>query len=787
MNRRIGLVLFAVALLATSWGTTRAAQDPDDQGLADTVRMEFSVRPDAATNQLNVVMDLWLFNDVQTLNSISLGFKWQNINLAMTNGAFVADGLAAFDFLKFVYRNNKIDSTNKYDAFQCTGSRGFSAGLVGSMVAKHVASYQFVLSSWTVLDSIVLDTGQVLGAGFDFVDVSNAEYSPFWKARMVIYDANKPIISNLVLSEDTLYFETTYGQANPPSQIFNVASDRDPLSFSLIETAPWLLKSPSSGTTSQNVTVSITTTGLTAGTYFDSIRVDAPGASNSPQFVYARLLLNPAAPQIGVDRTSFTFNALTGGANPPTQALSIYNAGQSTLNWSVTNNETWLGLDPTSGMNSGTVTLTVTSSSLAYGMYYDTVVVSDPAATNSPIRIPVRLSIASDLPFIVVDSTPNYWAIQWPNEGPMFTRTFQVRNGGPGILDFHVEEHSDHILNVTPVAGSSPQDVELLFYYVFDPIEFPVTPDMVKDTVWVYSDQASNSPLAVECIMRLLEYPSEIQLSTNLFEFNVFECWQGYEQTLPSGSFTVTNNGGDNPMELFLIYPEDRLEIVDGHARINAPHTYQVNALLPESPTGVYHDTILVASRWAQNNPQPIEVLFNYQTAAEPPLIYVPVAPIVIPYQEDSGPQFCDDLSIYNYNAGCMNWEISESIPWLFPTVTSGSVPDASPLVVNPDGYALGEHHETLTILAPGATNSPLAVDVVLQVWKLRGDVNWNGRITVQDIACLLDYVFEGQHAPQPTVEVGDVDCNGLVDLADIILMVEYLFQNLEPLCGNPY
>jgi hypothetical protein len=107
--------------------------------------------------------------------------------------------------------------------------------------------------------------------------------------------------------------------------------------------------------------------------------------------------------------------------------------------------------------------------------------------------------------------------------------------------------------------------------------------------------------------------------------------------------------------------------------------------------------------------------------------------------------------------------------------------------VVSPEGMTLGEYPGTLSVVAPGATNSPLSVQVVLKVWKLRGDVNWNGRITVQDIACLLDFVFEEQHPPQPVVEVGDVDCNGTVDVTDIILLVEYLFENLEPLCGNPY
>ncbi len=732
-------------------------------------------------------MDLYLFNDVQSLNSISLGFKWINNNLRMTSAAFSPSGATIFDFMKMVYRNNKIDSTNKYRVFQCTGARGGeSPGLVGSMTAKHVATYNFTLSSWTVLDSLVFDTMRVLGAGFAFVDFNNIEYRPFWKSSVVIYDANKPIISNLVLSEDTLDFAATVGQGNPPAQSFRITSDQDPLFFTLTEDASWLLKAPSSGTTPQDISVSITTTGLSSGIYFDSIRVAASGASNSPSFLFVRLNLNPALPRIGVDKTSFIFNALVGGANPAPQNLGIYNAGQSTLNWSVTNVESWLSLSPMSGTNSGTVVLTVTSSSLAFGQYYDTVVVTDPIAPNSPVRIPVRLSVASDLPFIVVDSCPNYWVVDWGAEGPMFTRKFRVRNGGPGPLTFRVEEHSDYILNVTPGTGAAPQEVELLFYFAFDPQHDPLVPDIIKDTVWVYSDDAANSPVMVECQMRFPAIPAELQLSTHSIQFDVYQCWQGYGQTLPSAAFTVTNIGDDDPVKIHLTYPNERFQIVDGTQSHVAPHTYQVNAVLPEVPTGIYHDTIYVTSQWAINNPQVIEVIYNF-LPGEAPLVYVPGAPLKIPYQQDSGPLLYEGLQIYNFDPGCMNWEISENIPWLTPVVSSGSVPQVSPLLIDPGDRIYGEYHENLSILAPGASNQPFPVEMVLQVWKLRGDVNWNGRITVQDVALLLDYVFNQTHAPQPIPEIGDVDCDGFVNINDIVGLVDYLFRDLQPLCGNPY
>ena len=787
MINRTGAILLMSALLTAV--TALGQQDPKDKGLADTVRMDITVRPDANTNQLNVTMQLYVFNDVQRIGNASLGFKWINDNLQMTEGAFSATGLAAFDFLRLVYRNDNIDSTNMYDRFQFTGARMGGTGLIPSMTPKHVATYQFTLSSWTVFDSLVVDTARVFGALLSLVDYSNVEYRPIWAGRVVVYDANRPILSNLILSEDTLRFQSIQGLSNPPSQTFRITSDRNPLVFNLVENVPWLLKSPSTGTTPQDVTVSINTSGLAAGTYFDSLRVESAGASNSPQFLYVGLQIDPQAPTIGVNRTSFFFNALAGGSNPAPQYLTVFNAGQSNLHWSVAKTQSWLALDPTSGTDSGVVTLSINTAGLSFGQFYDTLEVSDPAATNSPVRIPVRLSVASDLPVIVIDSIPNFWPVNWITEGPMFTRSFGVRNGGPGDLDFWVESHSSRILNITPDTSSAPDSVTLLYYVLLnEPGKDPVImPAIVYDTVWVYSLNAINSPVAVECRIRLVEEAAVIELSTPSLEFNVYECWQGYGQSLPTAQFTVRNVGGDNPLVVRAVYDPERFQVVGGEVRHEAPFTYQVNALLPNIPTGTYYDTIWVTSEWALNKPQPVQVRFNYLPAPQGPEILVPNTPLNIAYQEDSGPQIYNGMHIYNLYPGCMNWQISEDISWLTPQVLQGAVPSPSPLLIDPVGMMMGEHRDTLLIHSPTASNTPLHVPVALQVWSLRGDVNWNGRITIQDIAWMIDYVFNQNHPPQPTLEVGDVDCDGNVNVGDIILVIEYLFENFQPLCGNPY
>jgi len=786
MITRFSAALLVSSLVIVSSAQPQFVQDPLDQGEADTVRMVFTLLPDANTSQWDVSMDLYVFNDQQNLNGTSLGFRWANDNLLMTNAYLSPLGDDAFDIIRFLYRSNSIDSTNKYHQFQLTTSRMFTDGILAGSVAKHLATYEFTLSDWTIMDSLVFDTVKVLGATFVLVDYDNNEYQPYWDGRIVIYDANRPILSNLVLSEDTLYFQAIQGQANPAPQTVEITSDRDPVTFSLVEDVSWLLKSPSGGTPPQTVSVSVTTVGLTPDVYFDSVRIDAPDAVNSPQFLWVSLEVTPPPPVISVTPAQFGFSAVAGGSDPASQILNISNDGGSTLSWAVSRKSSWLGLNPVSGSGAGAVTVSASIAGLGIGDYFDTITVSDPAATNSPVRVPVRLTIASDLPLIEVIEPLNQ--LVQPFYGPLIDPlTFEIRNAGGGTLSYIIGYpgsplKTGRIVAVEPRQGTAPQIVSVYF-------EYPVWGYDITflDTLWVQSGDAANSPVRVVFEQRVLKDPAVISVPPDPVVLTVYECAQGYGNNMPQAYVPVENAGGDDPMWVEVEYESDLFEVVNRYSLEFAPETLMLRALPTDRPLGVYHDTIWVTSTWALNKPQPVAVVYDYRAGDETPEIVADPSPVEIAYRADSGPMPLDEFRIYNLYGGCMPWTITGTPAWLTATVTDGDVPQPCPLLVEASGLDVGEYHADLIISAPSAVNSPLNVDCVLKVWKLRGDVNWNGRITVQDVAWMIDYIFEEEHAPLPTLEVGDVDCNGQVNVADIVLVVEYLFETLTPLCDNPY
>ena len=96
-----------------------------------------------------------------------------------------------------------------------------------------------------------------------------------------------------------------------------------------------------------------------------------------------------ASPVISLNKSSLDF-----GTTANSKTFTISNSGGGTLNWSVTDNRAWMSVSPTSGQNSGTVTVTVSRSGLSAGTYTGTITVSDANATNSPRTVSVTMQVS---------------------------------------------------------------------------------------------------------------------------------------------------------------------------------------------------------------------------------------------------------------------------------------------------------------------------------------------------------------------------------------------------------
>jgi hypothetical protein len=192
---------------------------------------------------------------------------------------------------------------------------------------------------------------------------------------------------------------------NAAGQTFQISnSGGGTLSYTISDDAAWLSCSPSTGTSTgeqDTITVSYSTSGLSAGTYSGTISIAAAGATNTPQTIPVSLTVN--TPPAAISRTPTTLSpACTQGANAAGQSFQVWNSGGGTLSYTISDNVGWLACNVTSATSTGehdTVTVTYSTSSLVAGTYSATITVSASGVSNSPQTIPVSLKVvAANLP-----------------------------------------------------------------------------------------------------------------------------------------------------------------------------------------------------------------------------------------------------------------------------------------------------------------------------------------------------------------------------------------------------
>src|SRR5262249_45196896 len=73
---------------------------------------------------------------------------------------------------------------------------------------------------------------------------------------------------------------------------------------------------------------------------------NVPGFTNGTTVSFA----NAAPPSLALNTNSLSFNGVPGGSNPPSQTVSVSNAGTGTLNWTTSSSASWLTASPASGI-----------------------------------------------------------------------------------------------------------------------------------------------------------------------------------------------------------------------------------------------------------------------------------------------------------------------------------------------------------------------------------------------------------------------------------------------------
>ena len=198
----------------------------------------------------------------------------------------------------------------------------------------------------------------------------------------------------IATSASSLTFAYTAGGTIPASQSVQITNGGGgTLSWTATASDSWLAVSPTSGTASSTLAVSVAPTGLAAGTYNGTIQIAASGASNTPVSIAVTLTVTAAGASLAVSPSSLSFSYSAGGSAPAAQSVTISMTGTSSASWTASSSVFWATVSPPSSTGPGTLSVTVNPANLAAGSYTGNVQITAAGLAGSPASVAITLVV----------------------------------------------------------------------------------------------------------------------------------------------------------------------------------------------------------------------------------------------------------------------------------------------------------------------------------------------------------------------------------------------------------
>ncbi|MDQ7779041.1 MAG: hypothetical protein RDV41_04955 [Planctomycetota bacterium] len=519
-------------------------------------------------------------------------------------------------------------------------------------------------------------------------------------------------------------FNAVQGGPNPPNQNLSIWStpNGSTLNWTVSDDAAWLTLNPLTGTSFGEVdlvALSVDITGLAPGTYNATITITGVGAANSPQTVAVQLIVAAVGgPVISYTPNNMTFQAAEGGANPPAQFLQIWNGGTGTLNWTVTDNATWLFADPSSGSSNGEidpVAISVNIAGLPAGNYVAQITITAPGAANSPQVVNVTLQIFPAAQPLIANSPDSFTFSAMEGGANPPQQTMSVWNGGGGTLNWIVGS-SQAWLTLAPIAGSSTGEHDIVVLSV-NIAGLPAGTHVA--TISIVDLGAPNNPQDATVTLTVVGPPGGGPLL----------------QHTPSAMTFAAPEGGPNPAAQTLFVWRQGSGTLNWAVSCSATwlsagpaagsstgETDPIGVAVDVSGLagGTYVALITITGNTA-NSPQYVLVTLIVAPPVTPVIACSPSSFSFSAVQGGANPPN-QALSIWNATPGILNWTVTDNAAWLTLAPANGvstgpTDPDNVAVSVNIGAMVAGTYNAIIQVAAVGAPNSPVVIPVVLTIY----------------------------------------------------------------------
>ena len=517
-------------------------------------------------------------------------------------------------------------------------------------------------------------------------------------------------------------FSATEGGSNPADQTLEISnSGVGTINWTLSDNAGWLSENSTSGSSTgehDTVAVSVDIAGMSPGNYSANITITADGAINSPWTVPVSLQISSAASEISFNPESLSFTAVEGGSNPAEKMLQIWNSGNGTLNWTLTDDAAWLGENPTSGSSTGehdTVAVSVDITGMSAGDYSGNITITADDASNSPRTVPISLHISLPAPEISLNPESLSFTAVEGGSNPA-EKVLEIWNSGVDTLDWSLSDDAAW-LGEDPTSGSSTGEHDTVAVLV--DIAGMSAGDYSAN-ITITSPGASNSPQLVPVSLHISSAAPEISFTPEILNFTAF----GGGSIPPNKTLGIWNSG----IEILNWSVSDDAEwLSENPTSGSSTSPYDATSVTVSVNTagmsdGNYSANITITAPGASNSPQIVPVSLHISSAAP----QISFTPEILNFTAVGGGSIPPNktLGIWNSGIEILNWSVSDDAGWLSENPTSGS--STSPhdttsvtVSVNTTGMSDGDYSANITITAPGASNSPQTVLVNLYVGQI--------------------------------------------------------------------
>ena len=628
-------------------------------------------------------------------------------------------------------------------------------------------------------------SGSAIQVSYDGTSVITATDSTY-TSGMVALDVSSQVVTfdnvlatststmpsaTLALAPSTLSFSGTYQGASPAAQNVQLSLGGSGTTvWSTASSASWLTVSPASGAGAGTLQVSVNSSQLSAGTYSGTIQISSFGTSNSPQTINVGLTVTVPPPVLVVTPASMSFSWLVGQAAPAAQGLAVTNGGTGALSWTASSDSSWLTISAASGSTPGALNAGINTTGLTAGTYTGHVTISSAGVSNSPVSIPVTLTVMNQDLAETFGNAAAGWVIS-----PMgLASGWSVSNGsytfnGSGLSQscagnsawanytFDTIVKLSNLNNwpggvrgrVNPSTGAGyavwlyPGTSKAILYRVgqwdingstlvslgqatlsFDTSAHDLQMVFQGSQISVYWDGTllitasdsnyANGYVCMDADSQPITY-SNVRVSslqgavavTAAPTSAVFSASPGY--TPPSQNITVSAGGAATTFGISVSPSGSWLSAVASASLTPGTITLSVNAT--GLAAGTYTGSVTVYAPGATGSPLVIPVTLGVKSAL------LSVTPSTLNFFAATGSSPASQtINITNAGTGSLSWTASADSSWISLSAASGTAPGSISVSINPAGLTTGQYQGNITIASNDVSNGPITVPVNLQL-----------------------------------------------------------------------